>query len=57
MVILLSLVDQKRMISQMPTLQCNLPLGSQALPLLVVAWHQHAADQPAAIHTVPGKSC
>ena len=56
-VVVLSLVVQKRMTSQMPTLWCNWPLGSWALPLLVVAWHQHAADQPASVHTVPGKSC
>ena len=57
LVILFSLVHHKRMISQMPKLQCNWPLGSLALPLLAVAWHQHAADQPASEHTVPGKSC
>ena len=45
------------MASQMPTLRCNQLLGSQALPLPVVAWHQHAADQPAGAHTVQVESC
>ena len=41
----------------MPKLQWNWLLGSRELPLLAVAWHQHAADQPAGEHIGPGKSC
>ena len=41
----------------MPTPRYNQLLGSLALPLPAVAWHQHAAGLPASAHTVQGESC